>query len=216
MRSLFLLAASFGLATAANAVTVTSANGAPDPGPLGSETWVIDYETPLGAAVTGNYQIVSGNTANSAAPAGDMTHYFSVPANGTSGMATLDFTGIAGFKGADKVRSFSFYWGSIDKYNKLELLDAGGNAFATYTGSAFGPATGSPTSPTTNKRVFFKLGDGETLSGLRFTSTSIAFEHDDVAVSFVPEPGVWAMMIAGFGFVGLASRRRRRLSHIAA
>jgi hypothetical protein len=32
---------------------------------------------------------------------------------------------------------------------------------------------------------------------------------DNVAVSQVPEPQSWAMLIAGFGLVGLAARRRR-------
>ncbi len=33
---------------------------------------------------------------------------------------------------------------------------------------------------------------------------------DAVFATPVPEPGTWAMMIAGFGFVGGAMRRRRR------
>ncbi|MBA3897872.1 MAG: PEPxxWA-CTERM sorting domain-containing protein [Sphingomonadaceae bacterium] len=33
---------------------------------------------------------------------------------------------------------------------------------------------------------------------------------DDVSVNAVPEPGIWAMMIAGFGLLGGALRRRRR------
>jgi hypothetical protein len=28
----------------------------------------------------------------------------------------------------------------------------------------------------------------------------------------IPEPGTWAMMIAGFGLVGFAARRRRTLA----
>lgn len=32
----------------------------------------------------------------------------------------------------------------------------------------------------------------------------------DVSVAAVPEPGVWAMLITGFGMVGAAVRRRRR------
>lgn len=36
--------------------------------------------------------------------------------------------------------------------------------------------------------------------------------HDDmiIRVSMVPEPAMWAMMIAGFGMVGITARRRRR------
>jgi len=31
----------------------------------------------------------------------------------------------------------------------------------------------------------------------------------DIPVTEMPEPGVWAMMVAGFGMVGLVMRRRR-------
>jgi hypothetical protein len=35
---------------------------------------------------------------------------------------------------------------------------------------------------------------------------------DNVAVSAIPEPSTWAMMIGGFGIVGTAMRRRRRMN----
>ena len=38
----------------------------------------------------------------------------------------------------------------------------------------------------------------------------------EVNVGFVPEPATWAMMIAGFGFVGSAMRRRRGLGYMSA
>ena len=37
-----------------------------------------------------------------------------------------------------------------------------------------------------------------------------------LALAAVPEPGVWAQLIAGFGLVGAATRRRRRLQTMAA
>ncbi|MFQ3596080.1 MAG: PEPxxWA-CTERM sorting domain-containing protein [Sphingomonadaceae bacterium] len=37
-----------------------------------------------------------------------------------------------------------------------------------------------------------------------------------VLLGIVPEPGTWAMMIAGFGLVGGAMRRRRALAHLPA
>ncbi len=45
--------------------------------------------------------------------------------------------------------------------------------------------------------------------------------HDDliirVTAGAIPEPATWAMLIAGFGLVGLAARRRRAtLAHRAA
>ena len=35
------------------------------------------------------------------------------------------------------------------------------------------------------------------------------FEMDNLTIGAVPEPGTWAMLIAGFGMVGFAARRRR-------
>lgn len=42
--------------------------------------------------------------------------------------------------------------------------------------------------------------------------------HDDmiIRVSVIPEPGTWAMLIAGFGVIGLAMRRRARTAHVTA
>jgi hypothetical protein len=39
-----------------------------------------------------------------------------------------------------------------------------------------------------------------------------AFGIDDIMYNVVPEPGTWAMMIAGFGLVGAAARRRKALA----
>ena len=41
--------------------------------------------------------------------------------------------------------------------------------------------------------------------------------HDDmiIRVSVVPEPAMWAMMIAGFGLVGITARRRRRIAALS-
>ncbi len=36
--------------------------------------------------------------------------------------------------------------------------------------------------------------------------------QDPMVPGVVPEPGTWAMLIAGFGFVGVAMRRRRALT----
>ncbi len=44
--------------------------------------------------------------------------------------------------------------------------------------------------------------------GVSFTSASGAF----LAASAVPEPAIWALMIGGFGAIGLAARRRRVLA----
>ena len=52
--------------------------------------------------------------------------------------------------------------------------------------------------------------DVANFSSLRLSSTANAFEIDNIAINAVPEPGTWAMMLLGFGGIGLAMRRRRR------
>jgi hypothetical protein len=47
--------------------------------------------------------------------------------------------------------------------------------------------------------------DNDFQSGLAFTGAFV----DGAPVDKVPEPGTWAMLIAGFGLVGAAARRRR-------
>ena len=43
------------------------------------------------------------------------------------------------------------------------------------------------------------------------TSNSLGGYVDSIGLNAVPEPATWAMMITGFGFVGAALRRRRKL-----
>lgn len=45
-------------------------------------------------------------------------------------------------------------------------------------------------------------------SGVRFQNMS----YNSVAVGAIPEPSTWIMMLAGFGAVGFAARRRRRVT----
>lgn len=52
----------------------------------------------------------------------------------------------------------------------------------------------------------FNAGFGE------FSGYVPVYIHKDWIESVVPEPGTWAMMIAGFGFVGASMRRRRAVA----
>jgi hypothetical protein len=215
MRSLKLALLGAGCAmalfTAANAaVVVTSAPG-PDPGPRPGETRVITFDpvTEAGVTLSGNY-IVSGASIPgvAAAPFGDATNFLSVPYPNAPGTATMDF---ATFLGGQDVNGFSFYWGSIDAYNTLELLDRLGGVIATYDGTDFPPANGNQTDAETNRRVYFDLsGADRDLGALRFTSTQFAFESDTFSFNVVPEPATWALMIMGFGGIGAMLRNRRR------
>ena len=48
-------------------------------------------------------------------------------------------------------------------------------------------------------------------AGVSFTSDSGVFLAGGAPVGGVPEPASWALMVAGFGIVGTAARRRRRV-----
>ena len=216
MRSLKLALLGAGCAMAlsatANAAVVVSAADGPDPGPRVGETRVITFDpaTEAGVMLSGDFSIASASVPGvTAAPLGDATNFLTVPFDASSGSATMDF---AAFLGSRDVNGFSFYWGSIDSYNTLELLDRMGGVIATYTGPDFAdPADGGQNTPATNRRVFFDLSGGDKdLGGLRFTSTSFAFESDTFSFNVVPEPATWAMMIMGFGGIGAMLRARRR------
>ena len=196
----------------ANAVTVTSAFGAPDPGAPG-QTLLVDFEhdtLPAGYNISGNFSYATGTTRNAAAPAGDTSRYVYVSSAIPNGVATLSTAALS---------AVSFYWGSIDTFNTVDVLLSGGGTFSL-SGNALPPANGDQGLAATNRRVFFTADPGEFITGLRFKSTGVAFEIDTVygtpagfgggAIgSTVPEPQSWALLIAGFGMVGLAARRRR-------
>ena len=205
-------------AGAANAaVFVTSTFGAPDLGPRTGETLIIDFDDGLGgleveAGVTlaGDYSTTDVSVGGvRAAPALDKTFYLSVPDTVSNGSATMSFDTFLGGRG---VRKFSFYWGSIDNYNDLELLDKDGATFYTLNGLSIPPANGDQGDKATNRRVnFYLTDDSVNLGGLKFKSTQYAFETDTFSFAVVPEPGTWALMILGFGGAGAMLRRSRRL-----
>ena len=177
--------------------------GAPDPGKSANETYVVTFD----AANAAGYSWTGGLATRcsslpgvAAAPAGDATCFGYVSSAINPNTATLD---------TPELKSISFYWGSIDAYNQVEVLDKFGNVLLTIGGAALPPADGDQSDASTNRRVFFTAQGNERISGLRLTSTGVAFEFDDFAAANVPEPSTWAMLIAGFGFVGAAARRRR-------
>lgn len=216
MKKLFL-AGLLLVSSAAQAVTYYSVPGAPDPGPANNESVIEDFEGMGAATFFGSYSIQTGNLPGlAAAPAGVTNNYFSVPDAGgasSNGTATIYFTDY--LLANRPFRSLSFYWGSVDDYNKLEVLDAEGNVLRTLFGNDINnPADGNQTEPFSNQRVYLRFANDEFASKLRLTSAGRAFEIDDIAGSAVPEPATWAMLLAGFGLVGFAARRRRVVSTV--
>lgn len=207
--ALALLAAA---AAPAGAVSYTTTFGAPDPGKLATETtfFTFDSAPTAGFSYSGNYAITTGTSVNHyAAPAGDATAFFYTSPEVPSGVATLNTL---------ELSTASFYWGSVDDYNAVDVLGFGGVTLTTIHGADFSVAHGDQTDANTNQRIFITAGMGEVITGLRFHATGIAYEIDDVAGTLaapggggsdVPEPATWALMIAGFGMVGVGARRRR-------
>lgn len=192
-----------GTATASQALTAVFTPGAPDPGPLVGSNFVVNFDgaLPAGATLTGSYNLVTGSVPNVyAAPAGDTSRYLYVSSTLGSTMALLT---------TPALNRVSFYWGSIDKYNTVQVLGTGGSVLSTFTGADWPPANGNQTSPASNGRVYFAAQGNERITGLRFASSGVALELDTVA-GVVPEPATWAMFVVGFGLVGASVRRRNR------
>jgi hypothetical protein len=142
----------------------------------------------------------------------DGNGYFAV---GVSPSA-LTLTGAAG----TLFSSISFFVGTLDSYNTVDLLDSAGRVIASYDGVAMydqngaSPPRGDAATSAINRRVTFTGTQGTTYNGIRFSNlgnAQQAFEIDNVSfTAAVPEPATWAMMLVGFGMVGAASRYRRR------
>ena len=199
-------------AAPASALTYFAVDGAPDPGVSGAYSIVIDFEgaLPTGYSLSGSYGIVSATIPGQhaqPAPNTDTDRYFYVSSALPTNNATLL---------TPDLRGISFYWGSIDTHNMVEVLGAGGSILASITGLDVSVAGGNQGLPQTNRRVFIEAGANEVITGLRFSATGVAFELDDIAVAGVPEPATWAMLILGFGLVGFAARRRDRLVTVSA
>jgi hypothetical protein len=125
------------------------------------------------------------------------------------------------------VRSISLYVGSVDTYNFIDVLDKNLNTVKTIGGSDLPGSNGDQGAAITNRRLYINFLPQETIGGLRFRSTGVAFELDSIGASravfntngnqslsvlpnaAVPEASTWSMLIAGFGLIGLAARRRK-------
>ena len=219
------VAASFGALLASvpavAAVVVTNAPGAPDQGMAVGERLVVSFDA---ANAQGVSNVTSGNVTTAAgsiggvraAPAGtpDDNIYQSI---GTGGSSTFDFSQ---FTDGSGLSSASFYWGSVDAYNFVDVLNAGGTVIHTLSGTDLPQFNGDQSAAITNQRVFFRFDQQDLVTALRLRSTGVAFEFDNIAVGrafgsddgaagAVPEPTTWAMLFVGFGMIGAMMRRPR-------
>jgi hypothetical protein len=177
---------------------------APGSDPYAGPPPTYDFETP--APVTGGTVTNGFLSGIHAQPFGSTGNYWTVgPTEGSPGK--LDLSSFAG------IASISFIWGSVDSYNTLEVLDRLNNVIATFTGAdAALPPNGNQNDPATNPLAtltFDGIMQGN-IGGLRLSSTQNAFETDNFAVTAVPEPGIWAMLLIGFAFIGAFLRGQKR------
>lgn len=144
-----------------------------------------------------------------------------VVALGTGASYTLELN-----KSADY---FGFWLTALSAGNVMEFYD-NSNLLASYNYTdlkgiidAAGPGyLGSPVSGQTQSELFaffnFNFTDGDTYNKIVFSNTGTdGFESDNHTIgNTVPEPASWALLIAGFGLIGMAARRRRTLATTSA
>jgi hypothetical protein len=189
---------------ASAAITIGSIT--PGTNPYSGPTPTYTFEAGSQPTFTGG-AITTGTTSAHAQPFGSSGNYYVAGPTDTS-PGTINLTSFG------DIFSISFLWGSVDDYNTLEFLAADGTTVLQSFGGLqiFNPANGNQTDPNTNPVVLFNLTgtDVSAFSYLRLNSTTNAFEIDNLAINPVPEPATWALMLLGFGGIGMAMRRRRR------
>jgi len=106
---------------------------------------------------------------------------------------TFDLTGYS-LNGASISGDFAADDSATIFLNGVQIGSGGGFSFITGFGATTGFVAG------VNMLTFVVLNSGGGPTGLNV---------DVSGVAFVPEPATWGLMIAGFGMVGYAARRRR-------
>jgi hypothetical protein len=121
----------------------------------------------------------------------------------------LDTTGLS---------SLSMFIGSVDRYDTIWFYSGGSSEVVTGTellNSVFLgnlANSGNKTSPFTNR--YFTFSFDAPVDKIVFGAVADSFEFDNLNVTTfakeggAPEPSAWVVMLAGFGLLGMALRKR--------
>jgi hypothetical protein len=110
-------------------------------------------------------------------------------------------------------RYFGMLWGSVDLTNTATFYE-NGIALASYTGQQLeGNSAALGAYPAVGSYVDFASNSSASYFNQIILSESATFFETDnyaaIAVSGVPEPSTWAMMILGFAGIGFMAYRRK-------
>ena len=187
-------------AAPAQAVTVDFASGVATTVNSGVVFQNFDGYT-AGAPIGVNTYAFNSNVVDATMPSGAQGNYAAIRGGGSYTVNLPAFAPV-----------LSFLAGSINPFNSVTLslvdttlatTDAAYLTFESFMGSQLGTIGD-------DGRITFDTGSATKLiSAATFLSGQSSFEIDSIA-SAAPEPGTWAMMILGFGFVGMGLRSRRR------
>jgi hypothetical protein len=188
--------------SAAQAAVNVSASALDTPLP-GDQTLIYDFDGLSAAgydlAYAGAVGVFDGSDGlhpNVAAPPpGTLTNYLAIQQGGS---ATLT--------ASEALYQLSVYIGSPDSFNSIRFI--GLNGFDVTLSGAQLAAGAFNGDQSVGRRMTYNFG-GDQVTQVIFSSSGYSFELDNIAVSAVPEPATWAMMIAGFGMMGAALRRRQ-------
>jgi hypothetical protein len=138
----------------------------------------------------------STNQANGA----DATRYITTgDTNVPSGLVVLDFGSAA------SLNYFGILWGSIDGYNILRFYN-GATLVDTVLGSQVIAAPNG--NQGVNGTLYVNINTTSAYNRVELTSTSFAFEFDNVAYSGVPDGGMTLVLLGG-ALTGLGALRRK-------